>query len=799
MGALHKYDLTSDVTHLIVGDTDTPKYKFVAKERPDVKCLLPTWIEALRESWMEGGEPHVQALEIQHTLPALYNLRVCVTGFEDLAYRKRLEDLVSDHGGEYRANLTKDVTHLIARETTGAKYKYAMEWNIKIVAAEWLDQSLERGMILDEKLYALSTPPAERGRNAWSRPKTSTASPGKRAFDGDLLPNGPRKLRRVASTKLSSQNVGLWTDIVSHDIKVGESRHDQWSQQLVPHGSSLQEGLSTAVKSEPTGTAITKADSKFSPTTVMNPVPPLAPPMADPLQRMGIFAGKKLCLHGFNEKKTTILHKHLLSHDAAILLDVTSFTPSAMIRPDNEFLLVPHDMPKDEIPLVPKHRHRPIVVTDLWIERNLHRQRYVSPSDNVTNTPFQTFPIPGFEHLTICSTGFEGVDLLHMSRAAKLMGATYDEEFTSKASVLVCQAVPNHEKLRHAQHWNVPAVTADWLWDCIKSGRLKSFQSYLTQPYQARPVPEDLTQALDQVETDREKGLDGIGSNGLAYDALASGEVKLGKTNVDACSRIEETTSHDSLAAVKTNTSKSPPAADHSSPSLPRPVHKSPSPLHEIAPNETPPKSSTSPSKPIELSKPLPSESTLSSAINSLLAHQQNVRSSATSLSNPNSIQPPVRSNVRRKRQLLGRAPSNASNLSRASSVDTVNTDGVGTPVDPTHPLSNNLKPAFARSSNPISNADDPVLNHLFHYDHEPQAEREPLGTDEQEMQMTQLGYQDPDALAWREKVERKMGGAGNGEDAAARERVQEIGVVKDVVGKGAGAVGKRTRQALGR
>lgn len=83
MGAVHKLDLTSDVTHLIVGDTETPKYKFVAKERPDVKCLLPTWVEALRELWMEGGEPDVQALELRHTLPALHQLRVCVTGFED--------------------------------------------------------------------------------------------------------------------------------------------------------------------------------------------------------------------------------------------------------------------------------------------------------------------------------------------------------------------------------------------------------------------------------------------------------------------------------------------------------------------------------------------------------------------------------------------------------------------------------------------------------------------------------------------------------------------------------------------
>ena len=83
MGAVHKFDLTSDVTHLIVGDSNTPKYKFVAREREDVKCLLPSWIEAVRLSWMEGEEIDVQALEREHALPTFAGLRICVTGFDD--------------------------------------------------------------------------------------------------------------------------------------------------------------------------------------------------------------------------------------------------------------------------------------------------------------------------------------------------------------------------------------------------------------------------------------------------------------------------------------------------------------------------------------------------------------------------------------------------------------------------------------------------------------------------------------------------------------------------------------------
>jgi hypothetical protein len=83
MGAEHNLDLTSDVTHLLVGDINTPKYKYVAKEREDVKVLTPDWVEAVRESWMQGGDTDVEALEQEYTLPTFAGLSICLTGFDD--------------------------------------------------------------------------------------------------------------------------------------------------------------------------------------------------------------------------------------------------------------------------------------------------------------------------------------------------------------------------------------------------------------------------------------------------------------------------------------------------------------------------------------------------------------------------------------------------------------------------------------------------------------------------------------------------------------------------------------------
>jgi DNA replication regulator DPB11 len=83
MGAVHRYDLTTDVTHLIVGDYKTPKYRYVARERPDVRPMVTKWIEAIRELWINDKEIDMELLEREHTLPTFHSLKFSMTGCDD--------------------------------------------------------------------------------------------------------------------------------------------------------------------------------------------------------------------------------------------------------------------------------------------------------------------------------------------------------------------------------------------------------------------------------------------------------------------------------------------------------------------------------------------------------------------------------------------------------------------------------------------------------------------------------------------------------------------------------------------
>ncbi|KAI9851527.1 MAG: hypothetical protein M1838_003481 [Thelocarpon superellum] len=388
MGAIHKLDLTSDVTHLIVGDSDTPKYKYVAKERPDVKVLRIEWVEAIRQLWMAGELIDVRELEEDYRRPALAGLRICLTGFDDAHERQHLQTIIAGHGAEYHGDLTKSVTHLLANKTEGDKFKYARLWGLRIVSLEWLNDSTERGMILDEALYDPLLPVEERGKHSWVRPSTSITSLGKHARDTVLREepgNGDglrrRKLRRTASTKLQSQNSGIWNDIVGGGFADAEETSAQWDD-----GEGALRSRSRAQGNEGGG----EEKHTTLPTTLPN--------------HHGIFHGCCFFLRGFDGKKV-------------------------LTRP------------------------------------------------------------PGFNTMTICSTAFSGVDLLHLSKVVRLMGATYDEYLSPQASVLISNtATPHSEKLQHALDWHVPVVSAAWLWDSVGDGVIQPFDPYILPDARNRDV-----------------------------------------------------------------------------------------------------------------------------------------------------------------------------------------------------------------------------------------------------------------------------------------------------------------------
>jgi len=461
MGAEHKLDLTSDTTHLIVGSTDTAKYQYVAREREDIKVLRPEWVEAVRELWITDSPLNLDALARDYRMPTMAGLKICITGFDDLSFRAQLQRNVVENGGEYTGDLTKDVTHLIAAKPEGKKYEYGMSWQKKVVSLKWYKDTLERGMQLDEKLYHPTLQVAEQGVGAWNRRPQRSPRPVKRARGEDAAPEPSRKLRRIASARLGSQTQNMWTDIVggagfeADPVDRPQLKLSTSMPSLRQDDASMQQagsGVSTLTTGEG------QKDADF-------------------------LAGQHFILRGFDERKDGIV-RHIIQGKQGTIIGAEEWgTPP----PSNTLLMLPHDLRKkarDADPAVIILGLR--TVSELWLERCMLENRFIDPD----NYPLGLFPGPCstvLSSILVNVSGFLGLETLHISKMVSALGGKYTEHFAAGVSVLVVrQGSHNAQKLAGAKEWGIPVVSEEWLWSTIRSGKRAPFATYLLQPIRAQ-------------------------------------------------------------------------------------------------------------------------------------------------------------------------------------------------------------------------------------------------------------------------------------------------------------------------
>ncbi|KAI9795435.1 MAG: hypothetical protein M1833_007034 [Piccolia ochrophora] len=773
MGAIHKLDLTSDVTHLIVGNSNTPKYKYVAKERPDVKVLTPQWIDAVRQTWMAGEETDITDLEEKHRLPALSGLKICLTGFDLHDERQKIQQLISTSGAEYHGDLTRNVTHLVAFSTESTKYKFATAWDVHVVSLEWLRHSLERGMILEESLYHPLMPREERGKGAWTRRSTSNTSTGKRARENEgprdsmsESVQGRRKLRRTTSSKLQSQNSGIWNDIVGGGFIETSKEEDEGANRPMSNSENRSRKIS------PRRLVL----DLVSPAGKENAGPKLEPHAViriEPSVKRGMFNGRVFFLNGFDQRKTRVLKAHLLSHDAELSSSMAELSQATQNKRASEgYLMIPHDSQELQRPQLPCSEIRLKTVTEWWLERCLYRKRVIDPDEDVASQPLR-YPIKGFEKLRICSTGFSGVDLLHICKLVQLLGATYDEYLSPSVSILICNtSVQNKDKMRHAFTWNVPAASAAWLWDCIKDGKRMALADYLIDSPPSPPprasdrsrkpmsgtgvvdpktrTPPKSDDSVARTKTGTSKKPSSVLSNSskgpshpsthVTDDTLATTTAQqTSDVQISSPSRrpasIDSETLRDSGLPLSNKNNAEPQLRSHADAVLTSAIAPS---ANSRASSPTP---STQPPSP-----PSPPPASLKTTINALLAQ---THSAAAAKPAPPSIP---------RRTLLGRAPSNPTSMT--TTITTV------------------APPSRASSVDSVSRASDPLP-------------RDAVSGGLVVVEPSQkVVYDDPDAQEQRERLVRKLGGVvGKVEREAGLGRVRSIGVVKDV-----GGVGTRTR-----
>jgi DNA replication regulator DPB11 len=213
-----------------------------------------------------------------------------------VAFRGQLQERIIAHGGDYRGDLTKNVTHLIANAPEGKKYQYAEQWHVRVVSLCWFKDCLDRGMVLEESLYHPTMPAEEQGKGAWNREAKPQVQLGKRPRDEKPPQEALRKLRRTASTKLGSQSDDLWGDIMGGGFDARPGR----DLQARPSKLYLQvKPVVLEPESFVTEDTEAKKDGGIVEATFQRPVNALSEVY------QGYFSGQAFLVHGFPPKNVS--------------------------------------------------------------------------------------------------------------------------------------------------------------------------------------------------------------------------------------------------------------------------------------------------------------------------------------------------------------------------------------------------------------------------------------------------------------------------------------------------------------
>lgn len=784
MGADHKLDLTSDVTHLLVGDTDTPKYKYVAREREDVKVLRPEWIEAVREAYMADNGVDLNALEAEYRLPTFTGLTICITGFDDLALRAQLQQRIDEQGGKYTGDLTKHVTHLVAAKPEGKKYQYAMQWQKKIVALKWLEDSIGRTMQLDEAKYHPSLPPHQQGVGAWNKDAKISNHLGKRSRPQEPVAAEPsRKLRRTASAKLSTQTDGMWADISGNS-----NNNDTSEREPLRSSKSMPASRPEQAPGMPYQEPIRSQDRE------QIPDPGSRQPRVALLSH-GYMDESYFYIDNFDARKAAILTKILLEEGGTVLDDLHTLFGLEHVSAERCFLIVPHATRITSATEAAKKSGRCQIVTEFWIEICMERKQCVDPHSYPLGSLLPRSS--AFKGLCVNSSGFPGIERNHVAKVIQATGAMYDEVFKAGLSVMISNsASPNLEKMCHARKWKIPMVTVHWLWASLQAGVPVSFEEYAVDPenLHGRAEPgkkhpnkgESLTNEERMNEAARDKapehpaydfptqplpkkvteGKGRPGSDFLTEERAGHGE-HIGHSPTRATegtaklikprhgTEVEQML--DRALPLQNSKGNSPPKVRSASAEKRKALFRTLDGASSLPGSKVDDQDSETVPRPPSASDQNPqSTELLNGAIKDLLNQRGRTKSStSTATANQSNREP------------LSRALSNVSNVSRASrtrSVSSVNTDGLGSEIgmgsaEPGRAASSSRgRGNFKGRANPRDESQQATQKPSYIGLNDSGLFREDFAEEEiAPQQLTQLGYEDPEeAIALRAKLAEK-------------------------------------------
>lgn len=460
---------------------------------------------------------------------ALTPLRGTVLSFTGIAEKRELSEMAEQLGARVCANLTSDVTHLVARVPGSAKYHAAVQFRMDVVRPEWLYAVREAWLAGDDdvdihqlamkcRLSALEgLTMALTGAHALEREALERRIEAlgariapKLVWDGSIThlvcvgddAERPRRgLAKVLALRQPSEQTnlehtraalqirlvhGAWVDDCERTgVLLPEAEYDA----LQPLDADARRARIAAVSARP----LERTHSAPSPPEAPAPAPSRedvsasAPPRGSLLAYSrearfaapprGVFASRTFYIDMGDEARTKRV-AHVVRRAGGTVWPATG----AGATETADYAVGPLARPLR----VAAHTY----VTHHWVERCLYDNAMVDPSAHVALRPAtETLPNGDAAQWRIALTGIarESPDYFHTCAAIEALGGTVVEAFSRQATHLLCGPSAQEKKVAKAAEWHIPTITTDFLERALR-GQGEELAALAERPPQSAPT-----------------------------------------------------------------------------------------------------------------------------------------------------------------------------------------------------------------------------------------------------------------------------------------------------------------------
>ncbi|KAI5960078.1 DPB11 [Candida pseudojiufengensis] len=492
LGGINYDDLMTDVQYLIVGNRKTEKYKFCIKYRPDIIFLTQDSIIKAYENWKIGEIDEIRLED--YKLPIFDEINTCFSRVDlpqfqiknlinNASFRKshireeeftskKLMQSILDNGGKAKESLSNNQDCMISADPRGTRYDKAIEWKIPVVHPIWILDSILRGAALDFEDYILQEDNDqlyEKGCNDWNEiinPKPIKEKLPPITTNKDL----PKKVNK-------SHKAEIWNSIMDN-TKVQKKSKEQ--------DSTWNDEESDSENEEP-----------LKPTTTI-----------DKKSKSTLFLGFCFLFVGLNSRESELLSERIETFQGEITKDVYDNSITHILVSANQGNHTP-----STLKLLPSETKQKItngeikLVTEFFIERCIFYQKVILDR---WGQPIKGL-IQSTKKFKISTTGFTGIELLHIGKLIKFLNFEYCESLSDQRDLLIlninlfkesfmknspklfqykCKDILNcptyqsgqssvsllsaKSKIDAAKKWNIPIVSIGYLWEIFEISRYKS-------------------------------------------------------------------------------------------------------------------------------------------------------------------------------------------------------------------------------------------------------------------------------------------------------------------------------------